>query len=294
MFFVCLIALASGFANACTITLVTPSYAFGEHAIGSTPASTEMTVSVGVNCAAGVPYSLYPYSGSANSAVALAMTNSGSPNGQNYMLWRRTNGTLFTKANTASHITGTGTGTMQEYQVKVFLSGGTAPSNVLKIGTFSTNFIAFQVKNTSNNATYDSASVNYSGIITAACSISASGNLDFGDMPTPASNTTYERQTSLTVNCTTGTGYQLYADNPNTSNAWSLNALRPVSNQYSQIQIEFHVRPSGGSYQMFSNGIPRSFTATGSNQSYDMKAILLLLAGAKGSWSTVVQPTIRF
>lgn len=288
----------SGGALACTVDVASPNIEFGEHEIGSSPASTEMTVSVSVTCPQGVSYRLYPYSSSTNSAIYLAMTNNGSANGNNYMMMKRLDGTLMKNNDTATHISGTGNDAPQEYQVKVFLAGSTTPTtSVAKLGDFDQSNKVFRVKRLDNNGTVDSLAQQITGRVTGACTIASGGNLEFGTIVSPANASVFETQTSLSIQCTNSVVYKLYADRPTgSSNNWVNDSIRPVAGKESDILMYFSVRPAGTSdaFQKITNTLYRNFTGTGSQQNYDLKAELSVNAKAIGQFSFTLSPTITF
>lgn len=285
------LGLAGG-AAACTVTPVSSTVAFPDIEIGTTPAATALDVVVRVNCAVGVPYKLYPRSTSTNSSVPLA-TGAGNI----YMLMYRSDDTLMVYNSTSTHISGTGTGVDQDHTVRMRLSDATtgAPA-VSKIGAWSLSYALFRVKNTNTNGTFDSTAQTITGRSTGACTISSGGNIDFGVIASPANADVFAQQTTLSINCTSGVVYKLYADLPTGSpNTWTSGSLRPVAGKETSITMSVAVTPAGANtWQGISNSLYRNFTANGSAQSYDLRTSLSVAAHATGTFAFTLSPTIVF
>ena len=283
---------------ACSIDVPSTLVEIGEHEIGTAPALTEVIQTVSVTCPAGVNYRLYPRSTSTNSNLALAMTFNGSANGSIYLMMRRLDDTLMRSADTATHITGTGTGAPQEHQVKLFLAGSSSTPTMAinRLGDFDQSYALYRVRRLDNNATFDSSAQQITGRVVGQCTIASGGDIDFGTIESKQLETQYDQLTTLTIQCSTSINYSVYADSPGSTHSWITNSLRPVTEKPNDFFLYFRIRPAGGgTWLLISKTMRQIFTATGSPQVYDLKAELVIASGNKiGAFNLTIQPTITF
>ena len=269
----------------CTLDIETSTLDFGEHEINTGP--HEIPIALTITCPAGNSWRIRAL----NNSVALTMVNQGSNNGSSYLLLRREDGVYM--RTTSNYVEGVGTGGPQSVTIYGVLAGdsaGTGP--VSRLGDFDRTVNLLGVRNNTTGYTFTATAQRSIGRVTGSCAIQSSGDVDFGVMDKQSGGVTYERFTQLSVTCTSGVGYRLYADHPTEStNTWSTGAIRPIP----RFGLFFNVRPQGGTgFDSITNSLYRNYTATGTTQIYDLRVTLALEPNALGEFSVVVRPTITF
>lgn len=279
-------------AAACTIEANESIVEFTDVQINTVPDDTEITVSYDIICPEGVNYQLYPRA----TSISLALTSGGSSNGSVYMLFERLDGTQIKTTIASSFITGTGTGAPETVFLKLFLSrsSSTPTLAVDKLGSFSTSAQLMRVKRLDNNATTDSVAQQVSGEIVGSCLISAVSDVDFGTISRKPTEQIIDQVANLSVNCTSGVNYLIYADEEVSQNTWISGGVRPISG-YDRLNVYYTIAPDGNTvYQNISNTLARSYTGTGAQQDYNIRVRLAAASNAVGDFSHVVRPRIKF
>lgn len=273
----------------CTLDIETITLDFGENEINTGP--YEIPIALSITCPEGNSWRIRTL----NNSLALTMVNQGSNNGYSYLLLRREDGTFMRTS--SNFVEGVGTGVPQPITIYGVLAGDSAGVSVLqRLGDFDRAVSMLHVRNNTTGYNFNATAQRAIGRVIGSCAIQSGGDVDFGTIESKTVSSIYEKATQVTVSCTSGITYRLYADHPtNSSPLWNMSAIRPFPSKPTEAQVYFDARPvGGGAFERITNTLYRNYAANGMPQVYDIKVTLSLNAKALGDFSFVVRPTITF